>query len=178
MQKIIHCTNCQLHKNQLPASNQPIKSDIMIIGISSKKNSSTKTFSPLDISTNSGKFILQLEKSLKDKTFYKTNLIKCAPLSDDGKIRYPTNFELNSCLPHLEQEIKTVNPKIIITLGKQVTDFISELFELPLPKYQTTTYKNFAILPIDHPSYIMIYKRKQIKQYKNKITDLIIRSGA
>ena len=178
MQKIIHCTNCQLHKNQLPASNQPIKSDIMIIGISSKKNSGTKTFSPLDISTNSGKFILQLEKSLKDKTFYKTNLIKCAPLSDDGKIRYPTNFELNSCLPHLEQEIKTVNPKIIILLGKQVTAFLSQYWSTNLDKYIPTMHNGMTIIPVDHPSYIMIYKRKQIKQYKNKITDLIIRSGA
>ncbi len=173
MKKIPQCTNCQLYKNQTPIINQPKKSDIMVIGISSKKNSGNKIFHPLDSSTNSGKFISQLEKSLKDTTFYKTNLIKCAPLTSDGKMRYPTTSEINACLPHLKQEIKTVQPKVIITLGRQVTNFTSTLFELSLKKYHITHHKNFKILPIDHPSYLMIYKRKELEHYKQIIKEKI-----
>ena len=145
----------------------------MFIGISSQKNSLQKIFQPLDISTNSGKFITQLETALPNQTSHKTNLIKCAPLLPSGKIRYPTNKEINSCFPHLEKEIKSVQPKIIIPLGKQVTTYFSKHFQIPLKKYHPTKLENFTILPIDHPSYLMIYKRKNLEDYRNKIIKLI-----
>jgi uracil-DNA glycosylase len=174
--KITHCKLCHLHKNQPPTINKQNKSDIMLIGISSQKNTNTKTFTPLDSSTNSGKFISLLEKHLPNKTFYKTNLIKCAPLNSQNKIRYPTNQEFEKCFPHLKQEIKKVNPKTIILLGKHVTTFLSKKLNLNLKKYHPTKHNNTTILPIDHPSYIMIYKRKQLKQYRDKIIK-IIKSG-
>ena len=174
--KIIHCQLCPLHKNQPPTINKQNKSDIMLIGISSQKNTPTKTFTPLDPSTNSGKFISQLETALPNKTFHKTNLIKCAPLNSQNKIRYPTNQEFEKCFPYLKQEIKKVNPKTIILLGRHVTTFLSKKLNLNLKKYHPTKYNGTTILPIDHPSYIMIYKRKQLEQYRDKILN-IIKSG-
>ena len=170
---ISNCQICSLYKNQTPSINILKKSDVMIIGISSQKNKPDKIFSPLDPSTNSGKFIISLEKYLPNKTFYKTNLTKCAPLNFQNKIRYPTSREINSCLPYLKQEIKITKPRIIIPLGKQATTFFSKYFDITLKKYHPTEYQQIRIIPVDHPSYIMIYKRKQLEQYKKKIVNLI-----
>lgn len=172
-EKISKCKKCDLCKNQPPIISPIREADIIIIGISSQKNSETKVFTPLDSSTNSGKFISLLENSMPDKTFYKTNLVKCAPLNSGGKIRYPSQEELEKCFSHLENEIEMVKPKIIITLGNQVASFVSEKFGIKLEKYVLTKFNGVSILPIDHPSYIMIYKRKQLEQYKNRVVGII-----
>lgn len=171
--KILRCRRCPLYKNQRPAQNEIQKSDVMVIGISAQRNTPNKTFTPLDELSTTGKFIANLEKDFPNKTFYKTNLVKCAPISDQNKIRYPTNQESEKCFQHLEREIKAVNPKTIILLGRHVTTFLSKKFKLELKKYNSTRYKNMTIIPVDHPSYIMIYKRKQSEQYKNKIVNLL-----
>ena len=171
--KIKSCQLCGLSKNQRPAIHQIKSSDIMFIGISSQKNTKDKIFEPLDEKTNSGKFISQIEKLLTGKTFYKTNLVKCAPLDSENKIRSPTQNEITLCFPNLKEEIKNVKPKVIILLGKQVSEAISNNFSLRLKKYTTTKYGNITIIPIDHPSYIMIYKRKQLRKYLSTIAKLL-----
>jgi len=146
---------------------------VMIVGISSQKDKEGEKLKPLDIKTNSGKFIKQIEDELKHLTFYKTNLVKYVPLNEKNKIRYPTTKELNSSFNELEIEIKKVNPKIIILLGRQVAEFITKKYEIKKEKYKSVSYSNKHIIYIDHPSYLIIYKRKQLKEYKEKIVKLI-----
>lgn len=145
----------------------------MLIGISAQKNKPNKIFTPLDPETNSGKFIQQIENQLPQISFYKTNLIKCAPLNSDNKIRYPTTEEYQTCFSHLENEIKKTNPKTIILLGEKVANFITNKLQIKKEKYKPIPYNNKIIIYIDHPSYIMIYKRKQLKKYQNEIIKLL-----
>lgn len=149
------------------------KHDIIIIGLSSQKDKKGHELLPLDIKTNSGKFIKQIEDELAHLTFHKTNLVKYVPLDKENKIRYPTIEEFNSCFNHLESEIEKVNPKIIILLGEKVANFITKKYKIEKEKYKATQYKDKQIICIDHPSYLMIYKRKQIENYSDKIIKLI-----
>ena len=173
MKDITSCKNCELYKNQKPSVSKIKQSDIMIIGISAQKNKDNKKFSPLDKDTNSGKFIDEIERSLSKETFYRTNLLKCAPLDNKEKIRYPKKEEYEKCFNNLEYEIKKIRPKIIITLGNKVSDFISKKFKISKEKYKKIKYNDMTIIHIDHPSYIMIYKRKNMDDYKNIILKLL-----
>jgi len=68
--------------------------DVMWVGLSAKKIKEKKYSYPLASDTNSGKVILEIEKMLPNISFYKTNLVKCLPLNEKGKIRYPNNHEI------------------------------------------------------------------------------------
>lgn len=51
--------------------------------------------------------------NLSRSEIYVTNIIKCRPPGN----RIPSNIEINNCFPNLINEIKEVNPKIIMLLG-------------------------------------------------------------
>ncbi|MDA3836654.1 MAG: hypothetical protein PF542_03450 [Nanoarchaeota archaeon] len=167
------CNLCGLHENQEPVLSEIEESDIMWVGISSQQNKKELVFNPLDGRTNSGKFVNLIESKLPKVSFYKTNLVKCLPLDSKGKIRYPTTKEYTLCFNHLSEEISTVNPKIIILLGNSVSKFVCEKFNINGEKYLPIRYKDKIIVTIDHPSYIMIYKRKKIDEYIDTIIEII-----
>ena len=175
LSKIKSCTGCPLYNNQTPLLDNKSEADIIWVGLSAVKVNCTKKDTPLSAITNSGKLIAQIEQKSKRAEFYKTNLVKCLPL-DNGKIRYPKKNEMQSCCKHLKSEVSALQPKLVFLLGKQVGDFVtdnkgikySENFEYEHYMKDGTIY-----VPVHHPSYILVYKRKQIESYINGISKII-----
>lgn len=167
MKKIQECRQCNLCKNQKPLLEKIKQSDIMWVGLSAKKVSDINTSIPLQDDTNSGKIIKQIEESLPNYTFYKTNLTKCLPLDNQNKIRYPKKEEMGKCMPNLLLEINIVKPKVIFLLGKKIYDFITKYIDQNKIKIDAKIYY------LEHPSYIYIYKRKYINDYINKVQNII-----
>ena len=124
MNKIEKCKKCGLYKNQPPLLDEIKESEIMWVGLSAKKGNNINETYPLANDTNTGKIIEQIENELNQHTFYKTNLVKCVPLNEKTKLRYPTINEMEECLENLIYEISLVNPKVILVLGKQAYNFI------------------------------------------------------
>lgn len=51
---------------------------------------------------------------------YVTGLVKCAPQADNGAVRKPTPEEVRTCYEEwLQMEIQQVQPKVIVTVGKE-----------------------------------------------------------
>lgn len=48
---------------------------------------------------------------------YRTNLVKCAPIDSEKRLRYPNDKEINACFEKLTDEINNIAPKLIILLG-------------------------------------------------------------
>ena len=71
---------------------------------------------------SAGKFLNQLleEAGLKRTDVYITNILKCRPPNN----REPLPEEVEKCTPLLENQIKSIQPNIIITLGNHATEFI------------------------------------------------------
>ncbi len=69
-----------------------------------------------------GKFLNELlsEAGLKRADVYITNILKCRPPNN----REPLPDEIERCTPCLEEQIKSVHPKVIVTLGNYATEFI------------------------------------------------------
>ena len=165
LKKISMCSKCNLCKNQKPLLDKSILCDIMWVGLSAKKVDNVNNTIPLCNDTNSGKVIELIESKLENTNFYKTNLVKCLPLDDNNKLRYPTNSEMNACIDNLLVEINELKPKIIFVLGKNTYNFIYKYFK-------KNKIDDSKLIYIEHPSYIYVYKRKYIDDYVEKIINI------
>ena len=156
--KITKCNKCGISCNQKPLVDNMRKSDIMFLGISAKIKEKEDEM-PLSENTNSGKLIKMIEERLLEENnnllCYRSNMVKCVPLNEKGKIRYPDNLEIENCIENLEYELNIVNPKVVVFLGRLVEKHLKKkIMELG---YNTIT--------IYHPSYIYVYRKKEIEKY-------------
>lgn len=79
------------------------------------------------------------------------NIVKCRPPNN----RVPTKEEINACLPLFNEQVRELNPKIIVALGRtacmvligksEVTANIGKIFK--------TRYGRVVIFP--HPAYVL-----------------------
>ena len=165
LKEVYKCEKCSLCKNQKPLLDDAINCDVMWVGLSAKKVDDVNKTIPLCNDTNSGKIIKLVEDKLTNIRFYKTNLVKCLPLDQNGKLRYPTQDEMDFCIVNLLIEIKKLNPQIIFILGKNTYNFIHKYFK-------KNEIDESRLIYIEHPSYIYVYKRKYKDDYIEKIIDI------
>lgn len=86
---------------------------------------------------------------------YMTNVIKCKT----PRNREPNNLEIYNCKEYLINELKTVNPKLLVLFGNTaistLTGYSNVVKKLAGKPFK---YKNMIIMPMYHPSYININK--------------------
>jgi DNA polymerase len=177
LEKITKCEKCGLCRHQAPLLDVSWDAQVFWVGLSAKKVTSDDE-RPLSPSTNSGKILCSIEERCDGVVMYKTNLVKCLPLDGVGKLRYPNKFEVNHCLPNLCLEIKTISPQIIFLLGSKVIDAVSKHYSIELKKwsefdYNATKHGGSFFVPVHHPSYVYVYKRKRIDEYITSIQKII-----
>ena len=183
--KIKPCTNkickaCGLYLHQLPAYEKVETSHIFWVGLSAVLFEEGIEPLPLSPLTKSGSLIESIEEPLRREIqFYKTNIVKCVPLNTElGKIRYPHEHEMEKCFPNFEYEMEVLTPKVVFLLGKQTASFVMKKFgfrDLSLPenfKYKAYKKNSVFFIPIHHPSYILVYKRKELTTYTKSIQSL------
>jgi len=84
------------------------------------------------------------------------NLIHCS--SDSNQI----NFEsAQCCFEHLKSEIDVLEPEKVVTMGRQVFNFLAKLFG--------DNNIKIAMENIWHPSYVFSYQRATPEEYKTMI---------
>ena len=174
---IKECQKCNLYINQTPLIDRTTKAQVFFVGISAKIAKSDDEM-PLSPTTNSGMLIQKVEELCPNIGIYKTNLVKCVPLDDDGKLRYPTKEEINHCFENLLVELQEIKPKIVFLLGNKVISTIESHMKVKFSKwdgfdFQYKKINGIYYIPIQHPSYIYVYKRKQIEEYVNAIVQSI-----
>lgn len=91
---------------------------------------------------------------------YFTNAVKCFPSDGEGSNREPTSEELANCFTHLEDELRTVDPDVVVTTGKHATKTILDHEGVTLDGFVdsvlepvTCNLLDTTIVPILHPSY-------------------------
>ncbi|MEA4895643.1 MAG: uracil-DNA glycosylase family protein [Oscillospiraceae bacterium] len=175
--KMKMCARCNLCKNQQPLLDDIKSCQICWVGLSAKMVKDADE-GPLSPTTNSGRLISEVEENFCGMTTYKTNLVKCVPLDERQKIRYPNNKEIESCFPNLKEEISELMPRIVFLLGDKVATAVSKQFNIEFTnwngfRYAYTEYNGTYYVPIHHPSYIYVYKRKDIQSYVKGITEIV-----
>ncbi|PCI20679.1 hypothetical protein COB64_01785 [Candidatus Wolfebacteria bacterium] len=157
------------------------KVDVMWVGLSAKYIKNSKDICPpLDARTNSGKVVSLVEQQLNDLRYYKTNLVPTPPLDKNGKLRYPTNSEMNNGFISLEKELVKLKPKVVILLGEKSSSFIhnkithseNKIISIE-PHVEISIYRDMHFISVVHPSYIYIYKRRALDEYIQEVCYII-----
>lgn len=177
------CKACGLHIHQKPIFDDRRPSSVFWVGLSAVRFNDGQKKLPLSPLTPSGALIESIEKPFSKKIkFYKTNIVKCVPLTND-RIRYPLLHEMEKCFPNFEWELEQLQPQTIFLLGKQVANFVCKKLTSKLAPgftgydFPALQWNGIEIIPIHHPSYILVYQRKKIEEYRLSIQELFPRTA-
>ena len=90
-------------------------------------------------------------------------------LNEKDKLRYPNKKEIDTCFPNLRDEINELFPKIVFLLGEKVTAAVKKQYHFDFDGWDDFDYSYFShegtfFVPIHPPSYIHVYKRKQMDE--------------
>lgn len=111
----------------------------------------------------------------KREEVYICNILKCRPPGN----RNPMPEEVEKCRPYLEYQLKLINPKLILLLGKVAAESLLKTKE-PLNKLRGKIhdYKGFKVMITFHPAALLRnpnWKRpawEDMKQFKDLYTEL------
>ncbi|MCG0278759.1 MAG: uracil-DNA glycosylase [Thermanaeromonas sp.] len=94
----------------------------------------------------------------KREDVYITNVVKCRPPGN----RFPTPDEVRACRPYLENQIKLVNPKIVVCLGALATQaLIAPGARITRLRGQWIQKDGIFYLPTFHPAALLRDENKK-----------------
>lgn len=143
------CEKCALHfsrKKSVPGEG-PANSEIMFIGEGPGfyENEEGRPFVG-----QAGKFLDELlgVAGLKRSEVFICNVVKCRPPGN----RDPLPEELQACGGYLEEQIKAINPQVIVTLGRfSMAKFLPN-FKISEIHGQASMINGRMIVPMFHPA--------------------------
>lgn len=149
------CTKCGLCKgrtNAVPGEGSST-ADIMFIGEGPGKN---EDLQGRPFVGAAGKFLNELLEGigLKREDVYIANVVKCRPPGN----RDPEKEEVESCYPYLEEQVRLIQPKLIILLGRHAMyRFLPNDLKISKVHGNAFRYRGIATekqvyLPLYHPA--------------------------
>ncbi len=148
------CYLCDLSKSRTQSMSgygNP-NADIMIIdyAVSLSEDSSNSYYTG-----RSGEILKNMIENvleLKVEDVYFTHAIKCKPLNS----KTPSDSEWDSCKNHLFSQIEFINPKVVVTLGKDAyAKVTSENDNFQSVRGHVIDFKNYKLVPIHHPNHLL-----------------------
>lgn len=143
------CTRCTLHhsrKNAVPGEG-PSNATIMFIGEGPgfHENEQGRPFVGA-----AGNFLVELLAGigLKREQVFIGNVVKCRPPNN----RDPMPEELSACSDYLERQIRAINPKVIVTLGRYSMARFLPTAKISDVHGQSYLIKGRLIVPMYHPA--------------------------
>ncbi len=148
-QQVAVCKKCVLHhsrKRAVPGEG-PAAATIMLIGEGPgfHENEQGRPFVG-----QAGKFLDELLASIQMQRegVFLTNVVKCRPPGN----RDPLPEELAACGDYLERQIETINPQVIVTLGRFSTARFLPNAKISDVHGQSYRVKGRLIVPMFHPA--------------------------
>jgi len=173
--EIVVCTKCRLHKsrkNAVPGEGSP-HSQIMFIGEGPGRSEDVEG---RPFVGQAGKFLDTLICGVglaREHTFI-CNIVRCRP----PRNREPRPDEIQACTPYLERQIKVIQPRVIVTLGKCSTADIFSKINLPFNSItqahgkaldRTILGMQVTVFPTFHPAaalYSVKYKEQLAEDFQ------------
>jgi uracil-DNA glycosylase family 4 len=126
--EIVVCTKCRLskgRKNAVPGEGNP-ESQIMFIGEGPGR---TEDIEGRPFVGQAGKFLdtLLSDACLARENVFICNVVRCRP----PRNRAPLQNEVQACTPYLDRQMKTIQPKVVVTLGNCSTAYVFSKANLP-----------------------------------------------
>ncbi|MFM8320800.1 MAG: uracil-DNA glycosylase family protein [Chloroflexota bacterium] len=143
------CTRCELHRSRKHAvpGEGPAAAEIMFIGEGPGfyENEQGRPFVGA-----AGKFLDELLAKIgmdRSKVFI-TNVVKCRPPNN----RDPQPEELAACRVYLDLQIETINPKVVVTLGRFSMNHFLPNAKISSIHGQVKTVNGRQVVAMYHPA--------------------------
>lgn len=111
-------------------------------------------------SAHSGRRIRDILASAGHPDAYYTNAVKCLPGDGDGGNREPEPAELAACRTHLETELESIDPAVVVPTGRHATETLLAFDDRSLDGFLEVVLGELhvdaidpVVVPILHPSY-------------------------
>jgi uracil-DNA glycosylase family 4 len=148
------CTKCELHINNINyvfARGNP-EASIVIIGEGPGESEAEQG---IPFVGRPGKLLdetLTLLGLNVQQDIYVCNIIKCRSPNN----RKPTENEINHCIDYLDEQLKIINPKVIIALGNTAVSTLTNTpFGISKVRGTFLKYKKIPVIPVYHPSFVL-----------------------
>lgn len=110
---------------------------------------------------------------LRREQVYICNVVKCRPPNN----RTPMEDEMQACSPYLFEQLRIVEPEIIVSLGAPATQTLLRT-KLPLGRqrgrfhdfrlpYPDGTERIIPLMPTYHPAYLLRYPNEKVKTWED-----------
>jgi len=146
------CELCDLHKNRLNPvfSRGTDNADIMVCGMCPGPDENKEGY-PFVEYAPAGSILNEILDRSVGRDVYITNLVKC--FVKPGITLEPV--WMSRCLPYLIVQIQLIKPKVIITLGKDVANFLLNNKEkMGAMRGCIYNYLGAKLISTYHPSYL------------------------
>ena len=149
------CTRCKLsngRKNIVFGSGNP-NADLVFVG---EGPGADEDEQGLPFVGRAGKKLTEIiEKGMnlnREKDTYICNIVKCRPPGN----RDPEKEEIEACNPFLLQQLKAIQPKVVVALGKPAASTLLGR-TVPITKERGTwhDYEGFKLMLTLHPAYLL-----------------------
>ena len=149
------CTRCKLsngRKNIVFGSGNP-SADLVFVG---EGPGADEDEQGLPFVGRAGKKLTEIiEKGMnldREKDTYICNIVKCRPPGN----RDPEKEEIEACNPFLLQQLKAIQPKVVVALGKPAASTLLGR-SVPITKERGTwhDYEGFKLMLTLHPAYLL-----------------------
>ncbi|MBT6718638.1 MAG: uracil-DNA glycosylase [Nitrospina sp.] len=167
------CTRCKLsqgRKNIVFGSGNP-QADLVFVGEGPGADEDEQGFPFVG---RAGKKLTEIiEKGMnldREKDTYICNIVKCRPPGN----RDPEKEEIEACNPFLIQQLKAIQPKVVVALGKPAASTLLGR-SVPITKERGTwhDYEGFKLMLTLHPAYLLraytIENRKAVHDDMKKV---------
>ena len=167
------CTRCKLSKgrqNIVFGSGNP-KADLVFVG---EGPGADEDEQGLPFVGRAGKKLTEIiEKGMnlnREKDTYICNIVKCRPPGN----RDPEKEEIEACNPFLIQQLKAIQPKVVVALGKPAASTLLGR-SVPITKERGTwhDYEGFKLMLTLHPAYLLraytVENRKAVHSDMKKV---------
>ncbi len=120
-ERIRNCNLCDLHKTRTKAvpGEGPDDADLMFIGEAPGYHEDQQGRPFVGDAGNLLDDLLEIAELDRDEVFI-GNVMKCRPPEN----RDPKEEEIESCSPYLEKQIRSIQPKLVVSLGRFATQLL------------------------------------------------------
>ena len=152
IEKITTCTLCDLSKGRIQAvpGEGSITADVMFIG---EGPGFYEDRDGRPFVGRAGKLLDRLLYSigLRREDVFITNMVKCRPPSN----RDPLPVEINACRPYLDLQIKTIDPKVVVTLGRYALTKFFPGESISKARGKSLKWESLILYPMYHPAAVL-----------------------
>ena len=168
------CDRCPLHRTRTQAvpGAGPVSARIMLVGEAPGRR---EDLSGQPFVGAAGKFLDELLASigLSRADVYITNVVKSRPVSGPppGRNRTPAPAEIAACAPWLEDQLRLLRPKVIVTLGRIALEYFLPGRKIADVHGRSIARGRVTLLPLYHPA-MALYRRDWVRMLRKDFRGL------